>query len=183
MNKRSVYWLSGVVIALVLFSGLPGWAQSKPGTSAPVITHSFAVEKGIYGYIWKIYFEAEDPNGEMLKIASVVDQPGYGRYPTDWLYVPPEYQKHVKGYIQWDTFSSKAGNLREWTNITLTLSIIDKSGKESNQVVFPFTFETGVKGQYNYELPAPFDQGDLPRLGYVHIDLFEPSNLGKGKPG
>ncbi len=178
MNRKSVYWLSGVVMALVLFSGPKGWTQLKPGTRAPVITHSFAVEKGYYGYIWKMYFEAEDPDGEMLKIASVVDQPGYGRYPTDWLYIKPEYRKHLKGYIQWNTFSSKTPYLREWTNITLTVSIFDKAGKESNEVVFPFTFETGVKDQYNYELPAPFDQGDLPRLGYIHIDLFEPSNLG-----
>jgi len=178
MNRKSISWLSGVVMALVLFSGLQGWAQPKPGARAPVITHSFAVEKGYYGYIWKIYFEAEDPDGEMLKIASVVDQPGYGRYPTYWLYIKPEYRNHLKGYIQWNTFSSKTPYLREWTSITLRVSIIDKAGKESNEVVFPFTFESGLKDQYNYKLPAPFDQGDLPRLGYIHIDLFEPTNLG-----
>jgi len=175
MNRKSIYWLPGVVIALVLFSGPLGWTQPKPGTKAPVITNSFAVEKGNYGYIWKIYVEAEDPDGKMLKIASAVDQPGYGRYPTDWLYIEPQYQKHLKGYIQWNTFSSKTHYLREWTNITLRVSIFDKAGKESNEVVFPFTFETGVKNQYNYNLPAAFDQGDLPRLGYIHIDLFEPS--------
>jgi hypothetical protein len=167
-------------MALLLFSGPQAWAQLKPG---PVITHSFAVEKGYYGYIWKIYFEAEHPAGEMLKIASVVDQPGYGRYPTDWLYIKPEYRKHLKGYIQWNTFSSKAAYLREWSNITLRVSIIDKAGRESNEVVFPFTFERGVKNPYGYTLPAPFDQGDLPRLGYIHIDLFEPTNLGRGNPG
>jgi len=50
-------------MALVLFFGPQGWAQPKPGTKAPVITHSFAVKKGIYGYIWKIYSEAENPDG------------------------------------------------------------------------------------------------------------------------
>ena len=180
MNRKSIYWLSGVVMALILFSCLQGWAQLKPG---PVITQSFAVENGYYGYIWKIYFEAEHPAGDMFKIASVVDQPGYGRYPTDWLYIKPEYRKHLKGYIQWNTFSSKAPFIREWTHITLRVSIIDKDGKESNEVVFPFAFERGAKDPYKYTLPAPFDQGDLPRLGYIHIDLFEPSNLGgKGTP-
>ena len=175
MNRKSIYSLSCVIMALLLFSGLQGWAQPKPGTKAPVITDSFAVERGIYGYIWKIYIEAEDPHGEMLKIASVVDQPGYGRYPTGWLYIKPEYRKHLKGYIQWNTFSSKTPFLYEWSNITLRVSIIDKAGNESNEVVFPFTFETGVKDQYNYKLPAPFDQGHLPRLGYIS------TNLGKGK--
>jgi len=175
MNKRSLYLLSGVVMALVLFSSLRGWAQPKPETKGPIITHAFAVEKGKYGYIWKIYIEAEDPDGDMLRMASVVDQPGYGRYPTDWIYLKPQYQKGFKGYIQWNTFSSKAPTLTEWTQITLTVSIIDKAGNESNPVVFPFTFESGIKDQYRYKLPAPFDQGDIPKLGNIFIDLYEPT--------
>ena len=136
------------------------------------------MEKGYYGYIWKIYIEAEDPDGDMLRIAAVVDQPGYGHYPTDWIYLKPQYQKHFKGYVQWNTFSSKASYLREWTQIELKVSVIDKAGNESNVVVFPFEFVSGVKGQYQSEPSAPFDQGDLPRLGYIHIDLFEPTLMG-----
>jgi hypothetical protein len=84
----------------------------------------------------------------MLRIASVVDQPGYGRYPTDWIYLKPRYQKSFRGYIQSNTFSSKAPTLRVWTQITLILSIVDKAGNERNPVVFPFTFESGIKDQY-----------------------------------
>ena len=182
-SKLTYFYFTGLLLGVIFLIAPTGWTQPNPGTKGPVITNSFAVEKGIYGYIWKIYIEAEDPNGEMLRIASVVDQPGYGRYPTGWLYIKPEYRKHLKGYIQWNTFSSKTPFLREWSNITLTVSIIDKAGRESNEVVFPFTFQTGVKDQYTYKLPAPFDQGDLPRLGYIHIDLFEPTNLGRGNMG
>ena len=105
MNKRQIRSLSGVFMVFILLSGLQGWAQTRAKTGGPVITHAFAVEKGSYGFIWKIYIEAEDPHGEMLKIASVVDQPGYGRYPADWIYLKPQYQKGFKGYIQWNTFS------------------------------------------------------------------------------
>jgi hypothetical protein len=63
--------------------------------------------------------------------------------------------------------------LREWTQITLKVSVVDKAGNESNEVVFPFSFET-TPGQYAYQLPAPFNQGDLPRLGYINIDLYSP---------
>ena len=157
-----------------------GGKPTKPGTSAPIIKNSFAVEKGSYGYIWKVFIEAEDPDGDMLKIASAVSQPGYGYYPTDWIYLKSPYQKQLKGYIQWNTFSSKTHFLREWTQITLMVSIVDNAGNESNTVVFPFTFEAGVRGQYQYKLPAPFDQGDLPRIGYIHIDLFEPTLMGNG---
>ncbi len=171
-TKKNLWFLSIVLVVLLL--GFPqDWAQAKPERKGPIITHSFAVEKGIYGYIWKIYIKAEYPDGEMLRIASVVDQVGYGRYPTDWIYLKPKYQKGFRGYIQWNTFSSKAAYLREWTQITLTVSITDKAGNESNEVVFPFIFETGVKDQYQYKLPAPFNEGDIPKLGNIFIDLYD----------
>ena len=178
---RELFWFLSLFLGVIIFTPSQGWAQPKPEIKTPFITHSFAVEKGKFGYIWKIYIEAEDPDGDMLRIASVADQVGYGRYPTDWIYLRPKYQKHFKGYIQWNTFSSKTSFLREWTQITLKVSIIDKAGNESNVVVFPFTFESGVKDQYRYKLHAPFDQGDLSRLGYIHIDLFEPTAMGNGR--
>ena len=98
MDRKWIYRVSGVVVALVLFSGLQGWAQSRSGSNALVITHAFAVEKIMYGDILKVYIEAEDPQGEMVKIATVVDQAGYGRYPTSWVYLKPTDHNHFKGY-------------------------------------------------------------------------------------
>jgi hypothetical protein len=163
----------GLSVALTFLFEPIGGAQPKPMTNPPIITHAFAVEKGHYGHIWKIYIEAEDPDGDMQRIASVVDQPGVGHYPTDWIILKPQYQKHLKGYIQWNT-RSISGNLPEWTSITLKVSIIDKAGNESNVLVFPFTFELVGKDPYKYKLPPPFDEGDIPRLGYIDIDLYPP---------
>ena len=179
MKMNRLIGILGLVLALSFFVPCQGWSQlgsyttrmqPKPGTHAPIIANAFAVDKGYYGYIWKIYIEAEDPDGEMAKIASVVEQPGRSSYPTDWIYLGPQYGKHFVGYIQWNT--SNGSYLPEWTQITLKVSIVDKAGNESNEVVFPFSFQTGVEDQYNYKLPAPFDQGNLPRLGYIDIDLF-----------
>jgi hypothetical protein len=142
------------------------------GAKAPIITHAFAVEKGHYGYIWKIYIEAEDPDGDMEKIAVVVDQPGYGCYPTDWIILKPRCREHLIGYLQWNTSSSKASYLPEWTQINVKVSIFDKAGNESNEVIFPFTFESGVKNQYQYKLPFPFNKGHIPRIGYIMVDLY-----------
>ena len=177
-----------LLLALTFFAPCHGWTQPlfpyegggkpKPGTHGPIITNAFAVERGYYGYIWKIYIEAEDPDADMLRVASVVDEVGYGHYPTDWIYLKSQYQKHFKGYIQWNTYSSTTPYLTEWTQITLKVSVLDKAGNESNVVVFPFTFETG-KDQYQYKLPAPFDQGDLAKLGYIHVNLYDPI-LGHG---
>ena len=175
MNYRHMFFAGVFLVAL--FAAPSGWTQSKPETKRPIITSAFAVEKGYYGYIWKIYVEAEDPDDDMLRIGLVVNGPGYGHYPTDWIYLKPQYQKHFKGYVQWNTFSSKTGYTHEWTQISLKVFVFDKSGNESNEAVFPFTFESGIPDQYKYKLPAPFDQGELPRLGYVMIDLVDPLAL------
>jgi hypothetical protein len=140
---------------------------------APTISHAFAADKGRYGTIWKIFIEAEDPDGDMDKIGVVVDQTGYGCYPTDWIILKPQYRQHFIGFLQWNTFSSKASYLPEWTQITMKVSIFDKPGNESNEVVFPFTFESGPKKQYEYSLPAPFDKTNIPRLGQIMIDLYD----------
>jgi hypothetical protein len=183
MKTAKLFLLLGLISAMVLFTTPRGWTQPKPEVKGPIITHVFAVDKGYYGYIWKIYLEAEDPDGQMLRIASVVDQPGgVPHYPTDWIYLKSQYQKKFKGYLQWNTFSSKAGYFPDWTFITLTVSIFDKAGHESNEVVFPFSFEITPK-QYDYKLPSPFDQGDLPRLGYIMIDLYAPGMGGYGGSG
>jgi hypothetical protein len=181
MNIRKSFYLISLLLALILFLPYQGWSQlfpytgvqPKPETHGPIITHAFAVTKGYYGYIWKIYLEAEDPDGQMLAILSTVDEVGYGHYPTDWIYLKPQYQKDFKGYIQWNTFSSNASYLPEWTQITLKVSVIDKAGKMSNEVVLPFTFEITPE-QYAYQIPPPFDEGKLPLLGHIMIDLYYP---------
>jgi hypothetical protein len=173
MNKKSILLVLGASIALVLFSGLQGGAQSRSGSNAPVITHAFTVEKIVYGDILRVYIEAEDPQGEMVKIATVVDQAGYGRYPTSWAYLKPTDRKHFKGYLQWNTFSSKTHIVSEWTPITLTVSVFDKSGNQSNAFAFPITIESGVKRASSYQLPSPFDEGDVRKLGSIDIDLMD----------
>ena len=176
--KRFIYLFGILLIGIFLTlraerSESLGRVEPKPGSKPPVITHSFAVEKGYYGYIWKFYIEAEDPDGDMYKVVAVAHQPGYGNYTNIMpIIVKPKFRNHVKGYIQWNSFSSKASYIPEWTQVTLKISIVDKGGYESNEVIFPITLQSGVKSQY--KLPAPFDQGEVPRLGYLDLDLVSP---------
>jgi len=142
---------------------------------APVIKTSYAPEKLRYGDVLRIYIDAEAPDGDMFKIASVVDQVGYGRYPTDWIYLKPQYQQHFRGYLQWNTFSSSTSYMREWTQVTLKVSVFDKAGNESNAAVFPFQFVSEAIPES--QPPPPFYEGD-PRLGYLNINLLEPSLMG-----
>jgi hypothetical protein len=172
MKILRVIYLIGLLSAVLLLMAPAGWSQPRPGMKSPVITNSYAVDRGQYGIIWKIYLEAEGTEAEMVKIAAVVDQPGYGHYPTDFTLLKPPYRNHLKGYLQWNTFSSKGAVLKDGDQFVLRISIIDRTGNESREVVFPFTFMSGVKGQG--PLPAPFDQGNIPRLGHIGIDLKSP---------
>jgi len=151
-------------------------ASAQPVVRPPIITHAFAVDKGAYhnGYIWKVYIEAEAGDADIFRIASVMNQPGSGAYPPDWINLKSQYQKHLKGYLQWNA-RNISGNFLEGTMITLRVTILDKANRESNVAVFNLTFESGVKDQY--QLPAPFDQGDISRLGYINIDLMPPGGF------
>ena len=180
MDVKKVFFVVSLVLVVSFVFASNGWLQTKSEGKAPVITNSFAVERGKYGFIWKVYIEAEDPDGDMLRIASVVDMVGGGHYPTDWTYIKSQDRKHFKGYLQWNTFSSTGSDLDEWTHITLKVSVLDRAGNESNVVVFPFTFESGVKGQYAYNVPAPFNQGDVKRLGYIDINLIDFRRMASG---
>jgi len=169
--KRKIFLCIFGVLAINLFFFSFGTAQSKADSKEPMITNSFAVEKGYYGNVWKIYIEAEDPDGDMYKIVPTVDQPGWGPYFPDTIIIKPQNKHHLKGYIQWNTFSKNAAHIRDFTPITLRVSIFDKAGHESNAVVFPFEFVS--RGVPKYELPSPFSKDDM-RLGYVTIDLYDP---------
>jgi hypothetical protein len=164
---KKILFLS-VLLAIALFVVDQGWAQPKSDKKGPVITNAYAIDKGRLGSILKLYIEADDPNGDMLRIATVIDQVGYGHYPTDWTFVKPQNRRHLMGYLQWNTLSSSAGWIDEWTQLTIQVSVFDKSGNESNVVVFPFTFETtGLEPK----APAPFDQGNIPKLGNVMTEI------------
>ena len=68
--------------------------------------------------------------------------------------------------------------MHEWVRIYVTVTVIDKVGRASNEFVFPFTFETGVAPAP--PLPAPFEQTNLAKLGTVSIDLYDPYQSGDG---
>ncbi|MCX8118168.1 MAG: hypothetical protein N3G78_09575 [Desulfobacterota bacterium] len=143
--------------------------------SRPVIKKAFAIDRGPYGMIWRAYLEAEDPDGDMERIAVRVDQVGFGSYPTSWIVLKPEYRWHFLGYLQWNTFSSSGSSLREWTRLTVKVSIFDRAGNESDEQTFPVTFLSGEEEGDGSLLPNPFHVEDLPCIGFIHVDLTDPS--------
>ena len=154
------------LLAIIFLIPQEGLTQARPEKNAPVITSAWARDSGRLGTVLKLYIEADDPDGDMLRIATVID--GRGHHPTDWTIVKPQNRHHLIGYLQWNTLSSSEGWISEWTRLTIRVSVFDKSGNESNVVVFPFTFETtGLEPK----APAPFDKGDIPKIGNVMTEI------------
>jgi hypothetical protein len=166
--KKLILFSSFLVV--VLFVAHYGSTQERQVLHTPVITHAYAIDKGPNGTVWKIYIEAEDAGGDMNYVLVVVDQIGQGRYPADRLLLDPRHRSHLKAFLQWNTL--RAEGLREGTHITVTVSIRDMAGNVSNQVVFPFTFVSGVRSQQ--EEPPPFNEINIPRIGYIGVSLVNP---------
>ncbi len=173
MMKTKRVLMTGLLIGLVALISSQGMAAA--GVSPPVITAYFAPEQGRYGDPLRIYLAAEDRDGEMLRIATQVTRVGYGSYPTDWVYLRPQYKKGFLGYLQWNTMSNNARFMPEWTRITIKISVLDRNGNESDEIVLPYEFVTGRTAA---QVPAPFNQGDVVALGHIDVNLFNPSRMG-----
>jgi len=175
MKTRTVFvslLIAGFMIVGYSDANAQALGSPKLEGKPPIITSFYAPGQVSNGDPLKIYVAAEDPDGEMLRVAVVVSQLGLGDYPTDWTYLKSGDQKSFKGYLQWNTMSSRASILPERTHVTVKVSVFDKSGNESNEVVMPMVF---VSSAVTYPpAPAPFDNNGVRRLGYIDVRLVNP---------
>ena len=174
--KTKLFVIALLVAGLVFAGYSNGYSQAlgspKLEGKPPIITSFYAPGLVSNGDPLRIYVAAEDPDGDMLRVAVSVSQLGLGDYPTDWTYLKSGDQKSFKGYLQWNTMSSRASILPERTHVTVKVSVFDKSGNESNEVVMPMVF---VSSAVSYPpAPAPFDNNGVHRLGYIYVRLVNP---------
>lgn len=163
--RKLILFSSFLVVAL--FSPFYGWTQERQMLHTPVITHAYAIDRVPYGTTeLKVYIEAEDADGDMNYVFVVVDEPGHGPYPPDRVLLSPRHRSHLKGFLQWNRVRPGAP-LAEGTQIRVRVSIADKARNVSNEVVLPFTFVSEVSAQQ--DIPAPFDDIDIPMIGYVGV--------------
>lgn len=137
----------------------------QSGGSPPVITNSFASKEVSHGDIWRIYVEANDPDGDMRYFAYTIRTSGRGR--GDYVRIKKGDRATMLGYLR--VFTSPPGDpLAEWAHLTLTLYIRDRSGKTSDTVTFPVALSRGVK---QASPPPPFDIEGLKWLGQIWVEL------------
>ena len=166
--SRIIFTGSILIVLLSSCAGV-GTVPSPSGTQPPVITRSYAPDNGAYGQTWKIYIEAEDPDGDMFRIASELQQEGVRyRQSVDFIPVKKRDQKYLKGYLSLDTYFLREPILGVSPRLALRVSIVDKAGNESKTAVCNFEY-TGRTSE-STSLPAPFDQGDIPKLGNILIE-------------
>jgi hypothetical protein len=168
--NRIVFALGLLIVVFVIYTIGKGAAQSKSGTQTPVITHSYALDKGAYGQTWKIYIAAEDPDGDMLKIGCKLEQERVRyQHPVDFIFIKKKDQRQLKGYLSLDTYFLREPFLEAGPRLVLRVSVYDKAGNESKEAVFNFDF-VGTETGSGTRLPPPFDQGDIPKLGNILIE-------------
>jgi len=175
MKRFAAVVFMGALVALPMRMGysksLSEWG-TKPGGSPPVITHWVASEELHHGDTWRIYVEANDPDGDMREFVAVLDQEGHGQYPSSYVRIKKAHREELRGYL---VFFSSAGMgpwLPEWTQLSLKLSIRDRGTNMSNKVILPLVLSRGAK---QGSPPPPFDSGRLDKLGVIWVDLVHPN--------
>jgi hypothetical protein len=183
MKRIAAFVFIGALLTLPIGMGyskpkpLAEWLI-KPGGSPPVITNWFASEELNPGDIWKIYLEANDPDGDIREFVCIFDQVGYGSYSPHYVVIKKQHREELRGYLNF--FSSAGGGhqLPEWTQLSLTVFIRDKGGNASNKVIFPLLLSLSAK---QGPPPPPFDIGGLGKLGTIMVQLVNPEWGGYGR--
>lgn len=139
---------------------------TQHGGSPPVITNAFASKEVSHGDIWRIYVEANDPDGDMRYFGYTITNTGFGGR-VDYVRIRKGDRATMLGYLR--VFTSSPGDPQaEWARLTLTLYIQDRSGNTSGKVTFPVALTRGVK---QASPPPPFDIQGMKRLGQIWVEL------------
>ena len=178
MKRTAALVLTGVLVGLSFELGysksLAEWLI-KPGGSPPVITGSYASDKLSHGDIWRIYVQANDPDGDMLRFVCVFDQVGYGPYSSAYVPIKKSNRTELMGYLYFHSSAGAGLRMPEWSQLRLTVYVRDKGGNNSNKVAFPLVLSRGARQK---SPPAPFDSAPLERLGAIPVRLVDPQEDG-----
>jgi len=109
---------------------------AQEGENAPVIITAFASTELRQGETWKVFLQAQDPDGDMNRIVCTLEQPGVGVQPASFIKIREDRRRNLSGYIFLNTGSVSGF---QFTSCRLTVQIQDKKGNPSNSVSFPLT--------------------------------------------
>ncbi len=112
------------------------------GKNPPELTQSFASDKIRPGDTWKVYLQANDPDGDLDSIVAEIDQPGQGNYPVSYTRLRGKNRRDVSGFVYLNTMTPSGFTWQENLNLTVTIWIKDKAGHLSRPSVFLLSFNS-----------------------------------------
>lgn len=139
--------------------------EEKYGLHSPVIKSHFASDTARNGDIWRVYFSAYDPDGDMEFIATTIDQTGVV-YEPELIAINKNNREAVTGYVY--LHIPVAGIW--FQKITLALSILDKANHKSDTVFFPLH----ISNKRVKLLPPEFGEDFENPLGWIPTRLTSP---------
>jgi hypothetical protein len=169
--KMEKKWIVFMMLGLFLAgcASLGGFEQRQKtyGYAVPVITDSFASKQMSTLDNWKIYLNAEDPDGDMRYIVATISHPGMGGYPVTFIPIAKENGKKLSGYIYWNTMGSSGSGWLNYLDLTATVWIQDWAGHYSK----PVTYTVSIRDRSKQEQPpaGTFKENDL---GPINIQLY-----------
>jgi hypothetical protein len=131
---------------------------------APVIIGYYAAEVIRPGATWRVYLHAQDNDGDMKDIASVLEQTGHTSYPTDVTTINKKHSGEVAGYLFLRT--PLDSNLTQ-DRFNLKVVVRDRQGNRSEWVELPLRF--GLASPE--ELPEKWKQVADRSLGSIGIEI------------
>ena len=142
---------------------------TQPAGSPPVITSSYATTKAFHGDDWRVYVEANDPDGDMRYFVYTISTSGRGGR-GEYVRVGKDNRAKILGYLC--VFVAPPEDaIGEWAHFELTLHIQDSRGNTSDKVTFPAALARGVKRD---SPPLPFNTEGLKCLGRIWVAFRGP---------
>lgn len=105
---------------------------AQQGESVPVITNFFASKELPPGDTWKVFLQAQDPDGDMDRIVCTLQQPGGGQA-VSFIKIRGDRRGSLSGYV---FLITEIASGVPFASCRLTVQIQDKEGNGSNSVVF-----------------------------------------------
>ena len=124
--------------------------------NAPVIISAFASKEVRQGETWKVFLQAQDPDGDMNRIMCTVEQPGVGFQPVGIIGIRDDRRRNLSGYIYLNTATASGV---QFASCRLTIQIRDKRDNISNPVSFPLSLNPRAVPQT--PPPGGFQDEDL----------------------
>ena len=125
----------GMLSGCGISPGLYGWPTETEGVlySPPIIEAYYAPKSVAPGSAWNIYLQAKDAGGDMLYIACVIDQTGYGLLDSVKIALEGNDRAEFYGYVSMPT-PPLAPTQAVDISFTVVVLIRDQQGNTSQMI-------------------------------------------------